>query len=169
VGGGHNPKARKGQKTPSGLTPRVQRGQRDAPTRTPRARPLAERTTDYPSFSFQHADHNYSGSWRWFQGDEGVGALTFLADIGRLTWSEIGNQNTGGRRGRRKHHPMAVSELCKEAQDRLAQLGYDEIFGDEIYRFRLRGKWRLWGFLQDGVFYVVWWDPDHQVYPTDPG
>lgn len=87
--------------------------------------------------------------------------LGFLADVSRLTWNEIGNQNTGGRNRRRKHHDQPVSGLCKEALDGLAVLRLDEVFGDEIYRFRLSGTHRrLWGFVEDGVFYVLWWDPD---------
>ena len=28
------------------------------------------------------------------------------------------------------------------------------------------GKQRLWGFLRAGVFHVLWWDPEHQIYPS---
>jgi hypothetical protein len=37
-----------------------------------------------------------------------------------------------------------------------------------MFRFRLGGKARLWGFRSERIFHVVWWDPDHRVYPTEP-
>ena len=40
---------------------------------------------------------------------------------------------------------------------------------DDLFRFRLGNKPRLWGVIHEGVFYPVWWDPEHKVYPTDPG
>jgi hypothetical protein len=168
VSGGRGPKAKKGQRAAADLTPRAQRGQRQPPAPTPRARPIADRANGYPSFSFQFADRTHDGSWKWFQDDEAREVMDFLADISRSTWNEIGNQMTGGRNRHRKHHDQPVEGLCKEAQDRLATLQLDEVFGEEIFRFRLSGTRRLWGFVEEAVFYVLWWDADHRVYPTDP-
>jgi hypothetical protein len=43
----------------------------------------------------------------------------------------------------------------------------DKTFGDDaIFRFRLGGKKRLWGFRRQRIFYVVWWDWNHQVFET---
>ena len=36
-----------------------------------------------------------------------------------------------------------------------------------LFARALSGTKRLWGFRKDGVFYVLWWDPDHTVYPTE--
>lgn len=36
---------------------------------------------------------------------------------------------------------------------------------DEMFRFRLGNLERLWGVIRDGVFYAIWWDPNHQVCP----
>ncbi|MBO3743617.1 hypothetical protein [Actinoplanes flavus] len=54
-----------------------------------------------------------------------------------------------------------------EAQERIAQLRLDEVFGDEIFRFRVANRRRLWGFIAAGVFYILWWDAEHLVYPLD--
>jgi hypothetical protein len=37
-----------------------------------------------------------------------------------------------------------------------------------MFRFRVAGGKRLWGFRNGRVFHAIWWDPDHAVYPTDP-
>jgi hypothetical protein len=135
--------------------------------KTPTAdRRLLPGSDECPSVSFRFADRVHSGSWTWMSGDESHEVLDFLCSIGNLTWSEIKGQMTGGKSGRhKKHHHHEFSSLCKEAQDRLAELKHDERFED-LFRFRLGGKKRLWGFLLGNVFYVLWWDSEHQVYPT---
>ena len=37
---------------------------------------------------------------------------------------------------------------------------------DSIARFRLGGKKRLYGFLVDNEFHLLWWDPNHEVWPS---
>ncbi len=64
-----------------------------------------------------------------------------------------------------KHHHESFESVCSGAQQRLSELKYDETFAD-FFRFRLSGKKRLWGSVVDEVFYVLWWDADHQVHPT---
>ncbi|WPW29276.1 hypothetical protein P6B95_19070 [Streptomyces atratus] len=54
--------------------------------------------------------------------------------------------------------------LSKEAVVRLGELG----FGDAtaLHRLEFTGKQRLYGFLLGNVFHVLWWDPEHEVYPS---
>lgn len=118
------------------------------------------------TFSFQHADLRYEGEWGWPTPEEALELFGFLADIGRSTWNEVRAMQTGGKHRHRKHHEHPLSSVCPTAQQRLAELHLDEVF-EELFRFRLGGENRLWGFVVDGVFYVLWWDPDHNVYPTE--
>lgn len=37
---------------------------------------------------------------------------------------------------------------------------------DSIARIRLTGKKRLYGFLDGNEFHVVWWDPEHRIWPS---
>ena len=64
---------------------------------------------------------------------------------------------------------MDMTQIVPEAQSDLERGKLDEIFGDQIFRFRVSGQKRLWGFRRDRTFHVVWWDPDHKVYPTEAG
>jgi hypothetical protein len=110
----------------------------------------------------------HAGSWSWdVTADDLREIIQFLQQMERLTWTEIRAQTTGGRTGHHKHHSIEVERLCPEAQRRLRDLRLDDL--DELFRFRLGGRRRLWGAInnQDGAFYVLWWDPDHQVYPVD--
>jgi hypothetical protein len=71
-------------------------------------------------------------------------------------------EKTGGDQ-RHKAYPVGI--ICHEAQKRLEEIGLDDL--DEVFRFRLASKPRLYGFLVQHIFYVLWWDPEHNVYPTD--
>lgn len=37
---------------------------------------------------------------------------------------------------------------------------------DSIARIRLTGEKRLYGFLEGNEFHVVWWDPKHNIWPS---
>ncbi len=115
-----------------------------------------------PSFSFLHADREYTGAWSW--PDEADGEiLRFLCQMSSFTWREI----TAERRpnGKVKHHEQPIETVCPEAQQRITDLGLDERF-ERLFRFELGSRKRLWGFATEGVFYVLWWDHDHQVCPV---
>lgn len=62
-----------------------------------------------------------------------------------------------------KSYPDFSSCPNKDAVDRLATLygGYDS-----IARFRLSSKKRLYGFLVENEFHLLWWDPNHEVWPS---
>lgn len=121
---------------------------------------------DHPTFSFHYADRTYAGAWSWPTGDAAAELLHFLCEMSKLTWGQILGQASGPARSRhKKHHAMDFDTVCPEAQARLAELRLDEIF-EELFRFRLSGKCRLWGFRIDSTFYVLWWDPKHAIYPT---
>lgn len=51
----------------------------------------------------------------------------------------------------------------RAATNRLAEL-YDA--PDSIARFRLSSTKRLYGFLVDNEFHLLWWDPNHEVWPS---
>lgn len=127
----------------------------------------ASRLQEHPTFSFRYADRDYEGEWGWPEAEGLARVIDFLCDISSNTWADIRNQTTNTKRaGHRKHHEMPFDGVCDEALRRIQQRRFDEQF-EELFRFRLDGRARLWGFQSNGVFYPVWWDPEHKVYPTD--
>lgn len=84
-----------------------------------------------------------------------------------LTWGQIEAQKAGTKHGElKRHHAQAQDSLAGKARKDLARL--QDVFGDDdIFRFRLSGKKRLWGFRRGRVFHAVFWDPSHKVYPTE--
>lgn len=121
---------------------------------------------------FQYSDRE--GEWSWGElrnwcssaAKAGAGCIVrnSMNEMSSLTWSEIFAQTTGGKVRHNKHHSQAWDSLCNEAQERWMEIGRTE---EELFRFRVGGKQRIWGVRQGAVFFVVWWDAEHQIYPTE--
>jgi hypothetical protein len=121
-----------------------------------------------PLFCFCYADTSTRNAWKFEpDADEAPGLFDFLTKIGRSTWSEIERMQTGVRNRHRKHHSLPIASIESAAISDIRNRKLDETFGDSIFRFRVSGEKRLWGFRRDRTFHVVWWDPHHKVYETD--
>ncbi len=35
-----------------------------------------------------------------------------------------------------------------------------------LHSLRLNGAYRVWGILRENVYYVLWLDPEHEVWPS---
>lgn len=73
--------------------------------------------------------------------------------------------NSGKRH--RKHHEIPIESLTATAQQDLVKRKLDELVGDDVFRFRLDGTSRLWGFEIDSIFHVLCWDPNHEICPSE--
>jgi hypothetical protein len=120
----------------------------------------------HPSWRLTLLDLEHTEGWSWEIGKADLQRIiSFLTEMERLTWGQIKAQMYHSKRGsHRKHHAMPSEVLCREAQQRLRIL---QLEGFELFRFRLGGALRLWGLIEQGVFYPLWWDPEHKVYPAD--
>ncbi|OKH29650.1 hypothetical protein NIES2101_43170 [Calothrix sp. HK-06] len=81
-----------------------------------------------------------------------------LANFESMTWSEILVE------GKKFNHSVNVQDLCTEAQTRLRETKQDDL--DQLVSLRLTGKQRVWGILDQGVMTLLWWDPEHDVCPS---
>lgn len=93
----------------------------------------------------------------------GVGAETLRAIMGKLAEFErmTVRECFGGRPGK----DYEVAEIPEpKALERLETLGLAD--QTKIAVLRLTGRQRLYGFLAGAVFHVVWWDPDHKIWPS---
>ena len=81
-----------------------------------------------------------------------------LAQFESMTWNEV---LVGSKK---QNHSVEVPALCKEAQERLVEMG----LGDTatLISLRLSGKERVWGLRQGATLLVLWWDPEHAVCPS---
>ncbi len=61
---------------------------------------------------------------------------------------------------------MPVAEICAPARAQLEEKRLADT--DELVSIRIGKTERIWGILQQGVLLVLWWDPQHLVYPMNP-
>jgi len=111
----------------------------------------------HPVWRLTHMD--WDGPWCPSKSkDSGVRQiLERLASFESMSWVQI-KSNTGS-------HTVGATNITKEARTRLLDQKLDE-WMDHLTSLRMSNKERLWGFLRSGIFHVLWWDPDHQVYPS---
>jgi hypothetical protein len=141
--------------------------------RTKNVQPPGKRTRSAPeqksffsqkptwSFSRCHFDHP-----RWgleFHSGKLLNIVRFLSGLEGQSWSDI-LTSTAGRRGNTRHHPIPADEFSKEIQDVIAERKL-HLF-DNIYSLAMSNTERLYGVIADGVFFVVWYDPIHEIYPV---
>jgi hypothetical protein len=67
--------------------------------------------------------------------------------------------STGG------NHGIETSEICKEARQRLLDIQQDDL--DKLWSLHLTNTERVWGVIKGSVFSLLWWDPNHTVYPVE--
>ncbi|MGL5092456.1 MAG: hypothetical protein ACRC8B_16250 [Aeromonas sobria] len=84
-------------------------------------------------------------------------------DFAKLTWKEIDSHSSDT--GHKKHHDHGVGDLIEEAQQRWRDLDLEQF--ETVFRFRLGNTERVWGFIVQAHFHIVWWDREHSIYPTE--
>ena len=118
--------------------------------------------------SWNRDDPDVIGRWswgvdrQWSNGDWTTLINPKLNEFEQLTWGEIDQLSSGA--GHKMHHNMNTEDVCKEAKDRLIEI---EKHPDTLFRFRLGNKKRLWGIRTVDEFSILWFDPTHDIYPTE--
>lgn len=85
-------------------------------------------------------------------------------EFSKLTWAEVDHCSSDS--GHKMHHSHDLDELTEEAQERWFDLELGE-FADSVFRFRLEGTKRAWGYILQTHFHLVWWERYHKIYPVD--
>jgi hypothetical protein len=119
--------------------------------KTPRAA-LTPNANSQPDFRADLMD--VEGPWHWSE-LKAIHIQDLLQKIfqsQKLTWQELYNHGC---------HSVYVSDLISEAQQRLREIGQDDL--DELYSLRLTGKQRIWGIKERNILWLLWWDPLHSI------
>lgn len=90
--------------------------------------------------------------------------ITKLAAFEGMTWQAI-QGTSGGRKNGTNNHFIPIEDFSPEAKRRAR-----EIFKDgtsELFSLRFTNKERLFGILEAGVFYIIWFDRNHKVCPSN--
>ena len=117
------------------------------------------------SFSFRMYDANVA----WAATNTGRPTTDSVFNMLRgqegQTWREVEHTYGGRSRGTNSHR-IEIAQLSKEVQKRADEI---HLYENELFSLRLQGSVRLWGVIEplDGCFFVIWYDPEHQVYPVE--
>lgn len=67
--------------------------------------------------------------------------------------------------GHKQNHSVTIDQVCPEARKRLEELKLSDV--DVLYSLRISGRERVWGILIDNILTLLWWDPNHEVCPSE--
>ncbi|MDR0625940.1 MAG: hypothetical protein LBG11_01560 [Bifidobacteriaceae bacterium] len=149
------PAKRPAKRLPTQSSPRLEKriARRQDPHQEDGGRPFA--------WSAQYIDQSapaIQGSWA-LKSKQAQRVFKLLDDLGGRTWSEVHQIVIDGHRA---HHSEAASGLAvREVRDWFADAQIEEAF-----RLRVAATERIWGFVENQVFHIVWFDPDHRGHPV---
>ncbi len=84
----------------------------------------------------------------------------WMADLEGKTWEEA----CSGRVGCKPVSLDSSEEPARKMTARLMELKKDDV--DSVYEFHLDGTTRFWGIRRGHVCHLVWWDPNHRLWPS---
>ena len=123
---------------------------------TPCATKTVERKENPDSF------YSKNPAWRFGKGDKNHWPLEekalfsdiipFLSSLETMTWGSILQQD------RKKNHPIEVGQLNKCARDAINALSFNL---EEVISLRVAATVRLYGFLEENAYYILWYDNKH--------
>lgn len=101
------------------------------------------------------------GPWPWtaLPRSKAAQVREFLRSMEQRTWADVQQ----GHKPQGKQIPLASA--VTKAQNRLEALGFDDF---DLTSFHLQGKERIWGIRQGQSCLLIWWDPRHEVCPSEP-
>lgn len=81
-----------------------------------------------------------------------------------MTWADIKKQ-THDSSGKSKHHFLDMDGMSSSARKRIEVMQCED-YSDSIFSFALENKLRIIGIRDNNLFHVIWYDPQHNFYPT---
>jgi hypothetical protein len=82
-----------------------------------------------------------------------------LAGIEGNTWKDLLVRDG------KHNHFIPVTKICPDAQEHLRAMHLDDT--DSLVSLRVGHKERIWGILELNVLKILWWDPEHLIYPMN--
>lgn len=67
---------------------------------------------------------------------------------------------------RKSCHYFDVVDLDKELQDRIFEL-FEDTAPETLFQIRLNSTHRIFGYVENGIFYLLFNDPEHQGYAVE--
>ncbi len=110
----------------------------------------------YLAWRFSNADLEGPFSWGQISDADRQTVWNRLREFEKMTVNELKSAGS--------HHSVSQQNMSRNAKDRLRELQMDDL--EELHSFRIDGKARLWCIKHENIYAVLWWDPEHKVYPV---
>ncbi len=110
----------------------------------------------HPSWNFSKSDLQHE-KWTLNHSDFLKEILPKLIDFERRTWNDIVLD-------KKHNHWIYTDKLIKEAQNRMIEL---KLYYDQLFSLRLTGTLRLFGYIENGSYYIIWYDVNHEICPSN--
>lgn len=151
-----------GDKTPKANARRRKQRRAAAVTDTGRKRavvsPAADSSYELPfRFRFNRVDVGSDWCLTLITREDHLALIDFMAQMERLSLGEV--IPAIGKR----------EDVAGNSPNPLAQRRAQEKFPDDhdqIHSLRVSGSKRIWGLQFANEFSVIWWDPGHEIWPT---
>ncbi len=119
----------------------------------------ADRQDKPPRWQFNRLDWEHPvWGWRNINSEKWEDIIRKLSDFEGMTWGQIEGSDTGS-------HLVEVVDCPNQAvQKRLEELKLDDL--DTLFSLRLAGAERIFGILEGAILKLLWYDPNHTVWPT---
>ena len=109
-----------------------------------------------PVWRFSTVDLDGPFKWPKNQQQE-LEIVTKLHNFDSMLWQAIVGS---------KHHFLSESSLSKEAKTRLTEIKKDDDI-ENLFSFHLQGKPRIIAIRHQNTAKLLWYDPEHQVAPSE--
>lgn len=117
-----------------------------------------------PAWMFDKIDRNGKFAFDINRADfEHREFLDKMISYATMTWGQLRQQTHDD--GKSKHHYLDADKISRTAQERLAAMHLEEN-SDQVYYIALKNKLRIVGLRDKDKFHVLWYDPEHDVYPS---
>jgi len=110
-----------------------------------------------PSWLFQAMDLEGPWSCKRVGRDELLNIREHLASFESMTWTEIQQPA--------KSHFVETDRIIRDAFKRLQEIKQDDT--DQLFSLRISAQCRLWGIRDGDTFKILWWDPKHEICPSE--
>jgi len=108
-----------------------------------------------PAWQFYQLD--WDGPWGCVDAKKWQEILQKLGHFETRTWADIKSDGN--------NHAVEIQNSPNPSvPKRLLEIHLDDI--DELFSLRLSGKERVWGILEGHILKILWWDPNHEVWPS---
>lgn len=117
------------------------------------------------SFSFRKYDANAPWSTSSNLKPTVDSVFSNLRGVEGATWGSLISSGSGKNKGNKSHY-VPVNKLSSNAINRINDIRLEE---DSLFSLRIQSDVRLWGIIEpkNGCFYIIWFDPEHQVYTVN--